>query len=78
MSRLKRLIQTGRFLPRARHVGLGRPFKQKKNFGLGSGIVASPNTLARQGLRQNGSIIFERPFAKKCGVSLGGKLYWAG
>ncbi|MFM0200915.1 hypothetical protein PQR53_13695 [Paraburkholderia fungorum] len=50
------------------------PFKQKSKFGFGGGIVASPHTLARQALRQNGSIIFERPFAKKSGVSLCGKL----
>jgi len=36
--------------------------------------VASPHTLACQTSEQNGSIIFERSFAKKSGISLRGKL----
>jgi hypothetical protein len=74
MSRLKRLIQTAFLFADAHRAGTGDPFKQKMIFRLGDGIVASPHRLARQALRQNGSIIFERPFAKKSGVSLCGKL----
>ncbi|WP_310698892.1 hypothetical protein [Paraburkholderia sp. USG1] len=74
MSRLKRLIQTTCFLPGAHRLDRGGPFKQKRNFLLEGGIVASPHSLDRQALQQNGSIIFERPFAKKSGVSLCGKL----
>jgi hypothetical protein len=48
MSRLKRPIQTARFLLRARHLGLRRPFKQKRNFEPSGGIVASPHVLSRQ------------------------------
>jgi len=78
MSRLKRPIQTAKCLPGARRVGPGGPFKQKRNFGFGGGTVASQHTLTRQALQQNGSMIFERPFGKKSGVSLCGKLCCAG
>ncbi|MFM0281124.1 hypothetical protein P0D75_24180 [Paraburkholderia sediminicola] len=74
MSRLKRPIQTAKFLRDAPCAGLGGPFKQKRNFGFDSNIVASPHALTRQAFQQNGSIIFERPFEKKSGVSLCGKL----
>ncbi|MFM0043084.1 hypothetical protein [Paraburkholderia sediminicola] len=74
MSRLKRPIQTEKFLPDARGVGLGSPFKQKRIFEFDSGTVASPHTLVRQALQQNGSIIFERSFEKKSVISLCGKL----
>jgi hypothetical protein len=36
--------------------------------------VVLRHILAGQGLQQNGSIIFERPFAKKSGISLRGKV----
>jgi hypothetical protein len=78
MSRLKRPIQTAKFLRDAHCVGPRGPFKQKRNFGSDSSIVASPHALARQAFQQNGSIIFERPFEEKSGVSLCGKLCCAG
>ncbi|HYS64448.1 MAG TPA: hypothetical protein VEN30_11655, partial [Paraburkholderia sp.] len=56
----------------------GGPFKQKRKFRVERGTVASPHTLTRQAFEKNGSIIFERPFAKKSGVSLCGKLCCAG
>ncbi|HZZ04238.1 hypothetical protein [Paraburkholderia sp.] len=74
MSSLKRPIQTKKFLPDVRTVGLGSPFKQKRIFEFGGGTVASPHTLIRQALQQNGSIIFERSFGKKSVISLCGKL----
>jgi hypothetical protein len=42
---------------------LSGPFKQKMEFRLKFRIVASPHALYGQALQQNGSIIFERPFA---------------
>jgi hypothetical protein len=45
MSRLKRPIQTAKFLRDAHCAGLGGPFKQKRNFGFDSNIVASPHAL---------------------------------
>jgi hypothetical protein len=74
MSRLKKPIQTAHFLLRARRVDIYGSFKQKTIFCLEGGIVASPHSLARQAFEQNGSIICERPFAKKSGISLCGKL----
>jgi len=74
MSRLKRPIQTAYFLPHAHRVDISGPFKQKRIFHLKAGNVASPHSLARYAFEQNGSMICERPFAKKSGVSLGGKL----
>jgi hypothetical protein len=74
MSRLKRAIQTALFMPNAHGVQTCSPFKQKRIFRCRDGIVASPYSLARKAMQQNGSIIFERPFAKKSGVSLCGKL----
>ncbi|HYS64356.1 MAG TPA: hypothetical protein VEN30_11160, partial [Paraburkholderia sp.] len=67
MSRLKRPIQTAGFFPDAHHVDDGGPFKQKRKFRVERGTVASPHTLTRQAFEKNGSIIFERPFAKKSG-----------
>jgi hypothetical protein len=78
MSRLKRPIQTAKFLQDAHCVEPGDPFKQKRNFDIDSDTVASSHTLTRQAFQQKGSIIFERPFEKKSGVSLCGKLCCAG
>jgi hypothetical protein len=41
-------------------------------------LVALPHILASQASRQNGSIICERPFAEKSGVSPGGNLCMRG
>jgi len=55
-------------------MGAGGPFKQKRGLGARRAAVVSPHALAWYALEQNGSIIFERPFDKKSGVSPGGKL----
>jgi hypothetical protein len=74
MSHLKRAIQTVEYLAAAHRLVIHRSFKQKGVFGLEGSVVVSPHSLARQAIWQNGSIIFERSFAKKSGVSLCGKL----
>jgi tRNA A58 N-methylase Trm61 len=47
---------------------------KKRLFESGAGGVALAHTLARKAFGQNGSIICERPFDKKSGVSPGGNL----
>jgi hypothetical protein len=74
MSRLKRSIQTARISARTHCTDTCGPFKQKSNFRERGDAVAPPPALDGQALRQKGSIIFERSFAKKSGISLCGKL----
>ncbi|MFM0034155.1 hypothetical protein [Paraburkholderia strydomiana] len=74
MSRLKRPIQTARISARTHCADTCGPFKQKSNFREWDDAVAYSHALDGQALRQKGSIIFERPFEKKSGISLGGKL----
>jgi hypothetical protein len=78
MSRLKRLIQTARISLYTHCADTCRSFKQKTEFLIGDDLLDLPHILTGKALRQNGSIIIERSFAKKSGISLCGKLCWVG
>ncbi|WP_153041049.1 hypothetical protein [Paraburkholderia monticola] len=74
MSRLKRLIQTAGFSADAHCADMRGTFKQKRIFHAERGLVVLPQHLVGQAFWQKGSIILARPFAKKFGISLCGKL----
>jgi hypothetical protein len=74
MSRLKRLIQTVHIWARSQGMDSCAAFKQKGNFDAETASLLRRTSLYRQAFRQKASIICERPFAKKSGISLRGKL----